>query len=164
MVEGEKRGRLGGKTPNPYYEARKYPEPTVCSGCGLIYKAGRWQPPQDTPSDLPANQSACPACRREADRMPAGLLYLSGSYLDAHREEILNIARNQSRAAAAQRPLQRIMWISESTETTEIATTNSHLALRIGHAIADACKGELITKHADEAQLVRVYWTRSDSS
>jgi len=161
MSEGEKRGRLGGKSANPYHEDKKYPEPTQCPRCHLVYRSGRWQQPEES-SDGVRHASHCPACRREIDRLPAGLLYLSGSYLEQHRQEILNIASNQSESAAAQRPLQRIMWIDETDGTTEIATTDSHLAMRIGKAIADACKGDLTIKHASDAQLVRVYWQRSD--
>lgn len=161
MSEGEKRGRLGGKSANPYHEGKKYPEPTQCPRCNLIYRGGRWQKSEE-PSQPMDHSSHCPACRREIDRLPAGLLYLSGAYLEQHRQEILNIANNQSESAAAHRPLQRIMWIEDADGTTEIATTNSHLAMRIGKAIADACKGDLTIKHAPDAQLVRVYWERSD--
>jgi len=161
MAEGEKRGRIGGKSPNPYHEDRKYPEPTECPRCHLIYRNGRWQHGNETNGTHSAHSSHCPACKREIDRLPAGLLYLSGSYLDQHREEILNIASNQSQSAALQRPLQRIMWIEKGTDNTEIATTDSHLAMRIGKAIESACKGDLTIKHAHDAQLVRVYWERS---
>ena len=162
MPEREKRGRIGGKSPNPYHEDKKYPEPTQCPRCGLVYRNGRWQR-EEEPSDVhDGHSSQCPACRREVDGLPAGLLYLSGAYLDQHRDEILNIVANQSLAAAAQRPLQRIMWIKQQSEDTEIATTSSHLAQRIGKAIEDACKGTQTIKHAHDAQLIRVYWERSD--
>ncbi len=163
MSEGEKRGRIGGRSANPYHEDRKYPEPTVCPRCNLVYRNGRWQnggPPEGEMES--AHSSHCPACRREIDRLPAGLLFLSGEYLDRHRDEILNIAKNQASNAASQRPLQRIMWIEEEDGTTELATTDSHLALRIGKAIESACKGALTIKHADDAQLVRVYWQRDE--
>ncbi|MFC2079025.1 BCAM0308 family protein [Candidatus Bipolaricaulota bacterium] len=165
MAEGEKRGRIGGKSPNPYHESKKYPEPTECPRCHLIYRNGRWQQGDDEDKlsgHQKAHSSHCPACRREIDRLPAGLLYLSGPYLDQHRAEILSIASNQSHSAALHRPLQRIMWIEQGTDNTEIATTDSHLALRIGKAIEDACKGDLIIKHAHDAQLVRVYWERAN--
>jgi len=164
MAEGEKRGRLGGKSANPYHEDKKYPEPTRCPRCQLIYHNGRWQ--QGDLSGIDPHKihaSQCPACRREVDRLPSGLLYLKGSYFENHREEILNIAKNQSEAAAAHRPLQRIMWIESDGESTEIATTDSHLATRIGKAIEGACKGNLTIKHASDAQLVRLYWEREDA-
>jgi hypothetical protein len=162
MAEGEKRGRIGGKSPNPYHEDKKYPEPTECPRCHLIYRNGRWQQPDEESDPHKGHSSHCPACRREMDRLPAGLLYLSGPYLDRHRDEIINITTNQLQAAALQRPLQRIMWIEQNADTTEIATTNSHLAMRIGKAIEDACKGTLMIKHAHDTQLVRVYWERSE--
>ena len=162
MAEREKRGRIGGKSPNPYHEDKKYSEPTECPRCHLVYRNGRWQQGDEIPTPKEAHSSHCPACRREIDRLPSGLLYLSGTYLDQHREEILNIASNQSQAAAQQRPLQRIMWIEKGADNTEIATTDSHLATRIGKAIEAACKGNLVIKHAHETQLVRVYWERSE--
>ncbi len=162
MAEREKRGRIGGKSPNPYHEDKKYPEPTECPRCHLNYRNGRWQHKDDADESHEAHSSHCPACRREIDRLPAGLLYLSGPYLDRHREEILNIVNNQAQSAAAHRPLQRVMWIEQGSDNTEIATTTNHLALRIGKAIEDACKGDLIIKHAHDAQLVRVYWERSE--
>lgn len=160
MAEGEKRGRIGGRSSNPYHEDRKYPEPTVCPRCSLVYRNGRWQDGGPSEPAKAVHSSHCPACRREIDRLPAGLLFLSGEYLDSHRDEIFRIARNQASSAASHRPLQRIMWIEENKNTTEIATTNSHLALRIGKAIESACKGLLSIKHADDTQLVRVYWQR----
>ena len=160
MAEGEKRGRIGGRSSNPYHEDRKFPEPTVCPRCHLVYRNGRWQDGDAPDKGETPHSSHCPACRREIDRLPAGLLFLTGGYLDKHRVEILNIAKNQASAAAAHRPLQRIMWTEEDEGTTEIATTDSHLALRIGKAIESACKGSLTIKHAEDTELVRVYWQR----
>ncbi|MCX6096057.1 MAG: BCAM0308 family protein [Candidatus Bipolaricaulota bacterium] len=159
MVEGEKRGAVGRASKDPYSELEKYPEPTVCPRCGLVYRAGRWQVAKEPPTGR-ARESHCPACRREIDRMPAGLLGLSGDYLAKHRDEILNIARNQAASVAATRPLQRILWIEEKGGSIEIATTNPHLALRIGRAIRSACKGELTVKQAERDSLVRAYWER----
>lgn len=87
---------------------------------------------------------------------------LRGAYLDSHREEILNIARNQATLASKSRPLQRVMWIDTVDEAVEIATTNSHLAVRIGKAIESACSGRMEVKRGDEDQLARVYWERDD--
>lgn len=161
MREGERRGAVGWESVNPYYEGQKYPEPTVCPRCGLVYQEGRWQR-TETPPSSSAQESLCPACRREIDRNPAGLVYLSGDYFTSHREEILNLAHNQEQAAAATRPLQRIMWIEDQDGGVEIATTDPHLATRIAKAIASACKGTLTIKQAPREPLVRCYWERDD--
>ncbi len=161
MREGEKRGSIGRENVNPYYEEEKYPEPTVCPRCGLIYQEGRWQR-AETPPDPRSHESLCPACRREVDRNPAGLVYLSGGYFTAHRDEILNLARNQEDAAGSTRPLQRIMWIDDRGDGVEIATTSPHLATRIAKAVESACKGTLTIKQTPEEPLVRCYWERDD--
>jgi len=161
MVE-EQRGNVGNESKNPYYEGKKYKEPTYCTRCGLVYHEGRW-----TDGDLTedkkrkANKELCPACRRERERVPEGLIYLNGSYLQDHGEEILNIARNRAETAAQTRPLQRIMWVNhEDGDEIEIATTSEHLARRIGKAVRDAHDGELQIKSAQNDRLVRVYWER----
>ncbi len=162
MPQGEKRGRLGGGSPNPYHEDRKYPEPTICPRCKLVYRQGRWQRVGSFDAKEQHHESHCPSCRREIDRLPGGLVYLRGTYLVQHDEQILNIVRNQETAAAEQRPLQRIMWIERKEDHTEVATTNGHLALRIAKAIEGACKGTLDIKHAPGDQLVRAYWQRDE--
>jgi len=169
MPEGEKRGRIGGRSTNPYYEDHKYPEPTVCPRCHLVYHNGRWQRQETAPSEAAGTAAAshenhCPACRREMDRMPGGLVSLRGTYWQAHRDEIEHILRNQEKSAAAHRPLQRIMWFEASDVEAEVATTNPHLAVRMGKAVESACKGNLVVKHGQGDQLVRVYWERNDSA
>ncbi|HDC92586.1 MAG TPA: ATPase [Candidatus Acetothermia bacterium] len=155
----ERRGIVGHETDNPYYEGKKYPEPTVCERCGLFYRDGHWQhPPEDLPRD--AHRALCPACRREHDRYPGGLLYLGGSYLAEKRDEILNLVRNQEEEARRQRPLQRVLWIKDEGDEVEIATTTPHLAMRIGRAIHSAHKGDLEIKPLEDEYMVRLFWRR----
>jgi len=157
------RGQLGEDAKSPYYEKRKYPEPTICPNCQLIYHKGHWT--ANTVEGLniesrKTNKELCPACRRIADRHPGGVIYLSGSYLTHNGEEILNIARNQEKQARASRPLQRIMWAKKDGQKVEIATTNFHLARRIGQAIHNAHGGALDIKYSEGDRFVRVYWNR----
>lgn len=156
----ERRSRIGQKRKSPYNERRKFPEPTVCSRCGLVYSAGRWQAGGEPPEG--ANDELCPACRREVDRSPGGLVYLSGRYLWEKEGEIMNIVRNQEEQAKAKRPLQRIMWVEKGGGGIEIATTNQHLARRIGRAVNSAHAGDFTIKPKLRERFVRVYWERED--
>lgn len=163
-MRGVYRGQLGEDTKSPYYEKRKYPEPTICPNCKLIYHKGHWTANTgETPniaSQKSINKELCPACRRIADRLPGGVIHLSGGYLTENGGEVLNIVRNQEKQAKAQRPLQRIMWTKKDRETIEIATTNFHLARRIGQAIHNAHGGQLDIKYSQGDRFVRVYWSR----
>ncbi len=160
MRNTTRREILAEDTGSPYYELRKYPEPTVCSECGLVYHKGRWTNSLEVPAK--ANRELCPACKRIQDRNPGGVVYLNGSYLQTHREEILNAAKNQEKLARESRPLQRIMWIKPNGDGLEIATTNVHLARRIGESIHQAHKGELEIKYSEGDRFARIYWHRDD--
>ncbi len=148
---------------NPYYEKRKYPEPTVCQECGAVFKDGRWQWPEQLPEPVPqdANRALCPACRRKRDRYPGGFVYLSGKFYQEHKEEILNRIKNTVDDVMGLRPLQRILWIEEKEDgVTEIATTSEHLARHIGEAVYKAFKGNFEVKYNEGEKLARVFWNR----
>jgi len=157
----ERRLDVGQERKSPYSEQRKFPEPTVCPRCGLVYSGARWHDPED---EYPkgANKELCPACRREVDRYPGGMVYLSGRYLREKEEEIMNIVRNQEEQARARRPLQRIMWVEKKDNGIEIATTNQHLARRIGRAVNSAHAGNFTIKQRSGENFVRVYWEREE--
>jgi hypothetical protein len=148
----------GANPGSPYYEQRKYPEPTICSGCGLVYHKGHWANHRTAPEK--ANHEKCPACKRIAEHNPGGIVFLRGSYMQAHGQEILNVAHNQEKMAKEHRPLQRIMWTRNGSNALEIAVTNFHLARRIGEAIHHAHKGELEVKYSEGDRFARVYWSR----
>lgn len=164
-MKGELRqGNLGEDTKSAYYEKRKYPEPTVCSHCRLVYHKGRWNNSELEKLNGNAHQALCPACHRIEDREPGGLVYLSGGYLQDKQKlsEILNVVKNQEKQARIQRPLLRVMWINRGEEEIEIATTNIHLAQRLGKAIHDAHSGKLEIKYTEGTRFARVYWNRDD--
>ncbi len=74
----------------------------------------------------------------------------------------MNIVRNQEEQAKAKRPLQRIMWVEKGGGGIEIATTNQHLARRIGRAVNSAHAGDFTIKPKLRERFVRVYWERED--
>lgn len=140
-----------------YKSKRKLPEPTRCPDCGAVYDGGRW-----TWSAAPAQAHAerCPACHRIHDEFPAGHVTLKGSFLAAHRDEIVHLARNHEAQEKAEHPLERIMGIKDAADGIVITTTGTHLARGIGEALYSAYRGELEYHYNKEENLLRVHWTR----
>lgn len=143
---------------DPYYEGKKYPEPAVCSECQLVYENGRWLKKSRIPEN--PNWHTCPACRRIKDRCPGGCVYLSGRHFELHRSDILNLIENVTEQIRNEHPIRRIMWQKTTKAGIEIATTDGHMARRLGEAVFRSQKGEFDIKYADEDNLVRVYWSR----
>ena len=140
-----------------YKERYRPQEPAVCPDCGVVYEHGsfHWKP---RPSG--AHEHRCPACRRIADRYPAGYLTLEGPFLAQHREEVLHLVRNEESRARSEHPMERIMDIAEEDGKTVITTTELHLPQRIGEALHKAYQGELQTQYAPDEYRVRVHWKR----
>jgi NMD protein affecting ribosome stability and mRNA decay len=142
---------------DPYKSKRKLPEPTVCPECGAIYHKGRWQW-ASTPEG--AHEEMCPACQRIRDRVPQGILTLSGEFVGTHTEEIMNVIHNLEEKEKAQHPLKRIMASEEQPEGLEVTFTDAHLARGAGEALHHAYKGELDFQYTDEENMLRVTWHR----
>lgn len=142
---------------DPYASRGKLSDPSACTECRAIYRAGRWvwgAPPAD------AAQVVCPACRRIADGYPAGVVELSGGYVASHREELERLARNVEERERSEHPLKRIASIEEKDGTLAIATTDAKLARGIGTALRRAHRGTLRVPPTSRESLVRVLWTR----
>jgi hypothetical protein len=67
----------------------------------------------------------CPACQQIKTDYAGGILTLSGSFLSAHREDILNRVRNVESEEKKDHPLQRIMRIIDKGEEIEIRAMSS---------------------------------------
>ncbi len=142
----------------PYYEYRKYPEPSVCSKCGLVFKDGRWT--NQAPPKGEVNEEICPACRRIEDKYPGGIVRLEGPYFLDRKEEIMNLVRNEEEDAKGLRPLQRIMGMEEDESGVTIYVTYPHLARRIGEKVNSAHKGSLNFRYNEGEKFARVQWKR----
>jgi hypothetical protein len=145
------------KRHDPYQPQGKYAEPTRCTACGAVFERGRWHWGS---APAGAHAALCPACRRVQDKLPAGVLTLEGPYVDAHRAELVRIARNEAEHEAAEHPMHRIMGIEERDGNVEISTTDVHLPQRIGEALERAHDGELRIRYADDEYAVRAHWRR----
>jgi len=142
---------------DPYHVRHKPAEGTTCPSCGLVFRGGAWR---KDGAGANAATSTCPACQRVRDKMPAGTVTLSGSFLTAHNEEVLNLARRAAEREGETHPLHRIMQIEEDDDGYVITTTDIHLPRLIGQSLQKAYSGDLDIAYGDEAYSVRVAWSR----
>jgi NMD protein affecting ribosome stability and mRNA decay len=143
---------------DPYREAQRPPEPTVCPKCKAAFIGGRWtweKPEGDV------GEQVCPACQRIQDKFPAGYVTLKGDFFKQHRDEIVGLIEGHEKKEKAARPLQRIMDMDEKRDGSfEVTTTDSHLARGIAEAIHSAYKGDLKLRYSRDENLVRAIWKR----
>ena len=141
------------------------PDYSVCRECGGTYVSGRWHSPNHLtrkPKSSSAEQSltTCPTCRKLRGHVPGGVIRLTGEFVLTHREEILNLIRNQTRKGDAANSAGRVMTMEAQPDGMELTTTNEKLAQRIGRALYKAYSGEVEYKWSPDDGLARVNWHR----
>ncbi|WP_456464719.1 BCAM0308 family protein [Persephonella sp.] len=143
---------------DPYFTKEKYPDPSICERCGVVFHEGVFQWIEPPPKN--AEKMICPACRRIEDRYEGGIVVLEGDFLKSHKEEIINLIRNVEQNEMAYRPLERIINMEDEGDKITITTTYEHLARRIGEAVHRAYKGDLNFKYPEGTKYIRVHWKR----
>ena len=135
----------------------------VCPQCGAAYQAGNWtwKIPENTVVH-DAQTVTCPACQRTNDNKPAGTLTLSGRFLPAHRNEIINLIENTEKNEKAEHALERIISLTDSEGALVVTTTGIHLANRLGHALKAAFKGHADYQYSDDEFGVSIDWMRDE--
>ncbi len=150
---------------SPLHEMKHPGDPAICSKCQAVWHKGKWSLHRLTSPEIQRRARPivviCPACKSDKEGNPAGILYLTGSFLAKNRAEILNLLHNAARIAAVKNPLERIIRIKADPEhRLVIETTSEKLARRLGRAINKACGGTLDIRFSHVDKLVRVYWRR----
>ncbi len=150
-----------------HHSKKAMAEPAVCEVCKDVYADRRWSKPDATrqsekhPHFRPATVVVCPACKRIADKIPSGYVYLSGAFLTEHFDEISRLLHNEAERSSADNPMARIMELKkEKTGELTLTTTTEHLAQRLGHALEKAYDGDVRYDFSHENKLARVYWKR----
>lgn len=160
----DKRQRVRNKTKmiqpqrhDTYRSRKKHLEPTVCGGCGAVFLDGRW-----SWAEIPreARTAVCSACQRIADRFPAGRIEIGGLFFREHREEILNLLSNVEAIEKRERPMERIVAISDFDGQTVVTTTGIHIARRIGESLFRSYQGEFDFHYGAGEDSIRVKWSR----
>lgn len=136
----------------------KLSEPARCPDCGAVYLHGRWQWVAAPPKG--AEEVVCSACHRIRDNYPAGEVTLSGSFVAAHRDELMGIARNLEQTEKGEHSQNRIIAIRETGNEMLITTTDVHLPRRIGKAIEQAFEGKLDIHFDKDGYFTSITWHR----
>ena len=140
---------------DPYVALEALASPSVCSECGAVFAAGRWQ---WMPAPPGAAAVSCPACLRQRDRQPAGELAIDPGLAGPHREAIVALARNLEASGKRDHPLQRIMAIEPvgPDGALRITTTDPHLARSLGEALEQRFQASATYAFAKADYLLRV--------
>jgi len=127
---------------DPYIQTHGPHEVTVCGECKSVYHDQRWylekQAGDTARLSGEVGHTTCPACLKIRDKMPGGIVKLTGGFLNSHKEEILNLIKNQDDRARRVNPLERVMQIEANGGVMDVHTTNEKLAQRIGRALPAA--------------------------
>jgi len=155
----EEKGQRTPRSMDAYQEKGGVKGAAYCS-CGAVFRNKRWYH-EDSGSDQHEGQElVCPACRRIADRNPAGIVILSGDFLAEHESEIHNLINNTAEGAVTKNPLGRVIDISTDKDGVTITTTDVKLAQKIGREVYKSHGGQLqfIWSHGEPP--IRVTWSR----
>lgn len=152
-------------TSDPYLRRGVKAKVGICGGCRAVYRNKRWYADEELSNavrnDAGAAQMICPACLKIRDNFPGGIITLKGEYVLAHKQDILNLIKNEEERARGFNPLERVMSIKENGYGSVIvSTTNEKLAQRLGRAIKKAFHGEVAYHWSHDNKLVRVEWVR----
>ena len=149
---------------DPYLPWGGSQETLMCRVCRSIYHHKRWYLESELPLSekqiTPRSLMICPACRKISNHFPGGIITLEGRFLGAHKEEILNLVRNEEARAKGVNPLERIISIKDVGNRVEIHTTSERLAQRIGRELERAYKGRATYHWSRDDKFIRVEWYR----
>lgn len=142
-------------------------EPIQCAGCGAVYVHKRWS--HSTAARLRAGKAGqpidvriCAACLRRQSGAPHGFVHVDGTFVRSHRDDIVNLLKNEAARAAEDNPLAQIIeWHTDGhTDDVLISTTTEHLAIRLGRALEKAFDGRVLYGFSHETKLAHVWWHR----
>ncbi|MDR4507371.1 MAG: hypothetical protein MRJ65_03880 [Candidatus Brocadiaceae bacterium] len=149
---------------DPYLSKKGLLEGSVCRDCTAVYQNKKWFLDAKLYEKKKASKDVawviCPACKKTKENVPSGIVTLKGEFLKQHKQEIMNLVRNEEERSKNFNPLKRIMKILEKDDEVEIHTTSSKLAQRIGNIMHKAYNGNVEYKKHENAKFMRVEWER----
>jgi hypothetical protein len=138
----------------------------VCTNCGAVYMARRWRPAHDPEAFTVriarhARPTVCSGCASAHDHPPRGYLRITGTFYQAHREDIEHLVANEERRSLNDNPTARIIaWDRSGPGALSLTTTTEHLAERLAYALRRAFNGVVNYGFSHENKVARATWSR----
>lgn len=157
--------RNGEHLRDPYILPNAFSENNICPVCNAVYHKKHWSfDPSlvhEARKDKNAKADKCPACRKVEDKYAMGKVFLSGSFINEHVDELINIIKSEERRAKENNPLDRLILIEKRDGNIYAETTSDALAMRIGHHLKESYKGgDENFKFRRGDKFVEVHWQR----
>lgn len=138
----------------------------ICPVCHSISDGKHWRVNekeyQRLRQDPRVRIQLCPADERIQRQMFDGEIVVRGNWLAEHKEEVLNLVRNEEKRARDTNPMSRLASVQERDGYLYILTTSQSLARRIGAGLKSAFKGRLTIQRLPYESFTRVRWARDD--
>lgn len=148
---------------DPYLPKEGPHDMALCKKCNAVYHNKRWAVNEGLQKKKEKNKQTlfvlCPACQKIRNKYAEGFVTLKGDYLKEHKQDILNLIKNEEERAMELNPLQKIIALKDRGNIIDITTTHEKLAQRIGKKVHKACQGELEIKWTKD-KITRVVWQR----
>jgi hypothetical protein len=125
---------------DPYNDYFALEGEAQCSGCGAVYKDGRWQWMEPS---IDAASIRCPACRRIEEQAPAAYVEIESSFSLDRRGQLIDSIRETERLEKSVDPMQRIMAIEETGKQLRVTTSDVRLARTIAQFLQASYRCEL---------------------
>jgi NMD protein affecting ribosome stability and mRNA decay len=150
---------------DPYLPKLNPGEIAVCKDCHAIFQRRHWFFNENLYRTLMskrgARETTCPACQKIRDGYFEGEVTLMPStFLSEHKEEIMNLIRNEEERAKGMNPLERIIAVKEENGKVVVLTTDEKLSQRIGRELKKAYQGKTVYRWSEDTKCARVTWSR----
>ena len=155
--------RNGRNLHDTYLNQTQPKDRSYCKRCQAIYHHKHWYFNEEEIQALQKNGAPtvlCPACKKIEDKFASGIVTLKGAFVLDHREEIVNLIRNEENRAKGLNPLERIIEIQSIGEGFEVTTTHEKLAQRIGKRLHSSFSGNVAYQWTPQDKMARVSWNR----
>ena len=119
---------------DPYIPEESYAGTVICRTRHAVHQNERWSLDpkiyEERGEDRGGSIHHLPRLPEAPRPATGGIVTLSSDFIPEHRQEILNLIRNEDERARNVNPLERVMEIEEDTNEIVVTTTNEKLAQR----------------------------------